>query len=507
MRPSHLIVVAAVALAGCVGSTPTLPPVICTTCGTACVDLQTDSANCGACGKPCAGGLLCKAGACVPTCPTATVLCGSACVDPATSGSFCGAKGDCKTEDASNSAGKVCAMGQFCVAGACTTNCGKGQLICGSQCIDPLTDSSFCGAKGDCTTEDSDNSAGQACADGKSCVAGACTLVCAKGETICNKKCVTTISDPANCGACGKVCPANQVCSDSNCADNCGAGLVMCDGWIGWQGPDAMAADAGAGSDASTPAPRACVNPLTDDHNCSGCGLICGRGQSCVAGACANPQSCADLQAKKGPIADGEYVIDPDGSGPLKPFSVYCHGMAGAAPKAYLTFPHSIATGERGSNYIEANQDASNGGCGTIHCEILRVLYTRVPIDIDKLVLLPGDDTFSYVDNTYFPDALACWKTLSGDCATVASNPSYGVAFNCGTPHSEVSGRANIDLRDTPFVLDVSVVWTSSEPTGGQNVVFSTDRDVVDVNNYCDDQIPNVCAISSPQPGIKLQQR
>ena len=52
---------------------------VCTACGAnACVDLATDSANCGACGTACAGGQTCQTSAC--KCPADRAFCGSQCV-------------------------------------------------------------------------------------------------------------------------------------------------------------------------------------------------------------------------------------------------------------------------------------------------------------------------------------------------------------------------------------------------------------------------------------------
>jgi hypothetical protein len=80
-----------------------------TLCGNACVDLQTDDANCGACGHACGPGGGCVAGVCAPAgCPGGFQICGGVCVDVRNDPAHCG---DCNV--------------------ACTSfsGCGQGQCV------------------------------------------------------------------------------------------------------------------------------------------------------------------------------------------------------------------------------------------------------------------------------------------------------------------------------------------------------------------------------------------
>jgi hypothetical protein len=81
---------------------------------TACsLDLQTDSFNCGACGRVCAAGSRCETGVCVTTC--AGPRCGEACVDLQTDPRHCGRCGaGCNVSHAT----PACVSGQ-CTVGPC----------------------------------------------------------------------------------------------------------------------------------------------------------------------------------------------------------------------------------------------------------------------------------------------------------------------------------------------------------------------------------------------------
>ncbi len=97
------------------------------------------------------------------------------------------------------------------------------------------------------------------------CVNGACELECMNDpfrptdRRNCNGEVddgceVDVLTDPENCGACGKACGAGQPCIKGKCG--CPANQIACP---------------------SGPGPNdvRCVDPKTDDENCGGCGVIC----------------------------------------------------------------------------------------------------------------------------------------------------------------------------------------------------------------------------------------
>jgi len=88
----------ACALGACCGATTP------DACGTSCVDLQSNNANCGTCGHACSGGKTCQSGACA--CPTGQTDCGT-CVNLKTSKANC------------SSCGNACPGVQTCSGGVC----------------------------------------------------------------------------------------------------------------------------------------------------------------------------------------------------------------------------------------------------------------------------------------------------------------------------------------------------------------------------------------------------
>jgi hypothetical protein len=132
-----------------------------TSCSGVCADLSSDPANCGACAKACANGQVCSSGGCVETCTAAKNACGASCVDLTSDPQNCG---EC---------GHSCAAGQSCSAGACRCS-NASQVACGSTCISPDTDAVHCGATPGCGA--GQGFPGTACAKSGYCQMGACQI-------------------------------------------------------------------------------------------------------------------------------------------------------------------------------------------------------------------------------------------------------------------------------------------------------------------------------------------
>ncbi len=172
----------------CIPSTSPCPSGL-TRCGDACVDLQTTSGSCGACGTKCLAAQACTAGVC--GCPAGKTACGNNCVDLTSSSLSCG---EC---------GKTCTAGQTCQGSQC--QCAQPtDIVCDNACTNPQNDENHCG---DCATK---------CMGGLPCTNGKCA--CPEGETLCGTACVNTDSTAEHCGTCGMACPDGESCLAGKCS-------------------------------------------------------------------------------------------------------------------------------------------------------------------------------------------------------------------------------------------------------------------------------------------------
>ncbi len=212
-------------------------------CDGACVDLQTDPANCGSCGDACGAAQTCAAGECVsdddgPDVCDGRTDCDGQCVDAQSDPSHCGA------------CGLACADGEACERGECVSACGAPLVDCDDACVDTDRDDAHCGA------------CGNRCAPATRCEVGACVDEpdpCPVGSDDCSGVCVDVDTDPSHCGACGIVCAEGDYCSEGACTPECAEGLVACG--------------------------RSCVDLAFDADNCGACGNRCDTGL-CEAGVC-----------------------------------------------------------------------------------------------------------------------------------------------------------------------------------------------------------------------------
>lgn len=187
---------------------------------------------------------------------------------------------------------RCCDIGEYCC------DPGAGRL---SVCLD--TGLACCPddvERGYCLTSS------HRCCPGFGCVANA-ECPCPYGLARCGNRCLNTINDETNCGACGRTCTAAApLCCNYDCVDpssseeHCGVCGRAC------VGPGRVCCDGD------------CKDTNRDEENCGGCGQTCvGPDLQCCGGACVNtrtdPEHCGGC-FRGGPdylCCDGREVYDP----------------------------------------------------------------------------------------------------------------------------------------------------------------------------------------------------
>jgi hypothetical protein len=301
------------------GGTPEAGSSTCTPgqviCGGACSDPKKDPDNCGACGNACKQGELCSMGSCATSCAGGSTACGGGgdggggmryCANLQSDNADCGA------------CGNKCGPLDVCTQGKCANTCVFGQSKCGgdggpSYCVNTQTDNANCGA---CDV---------VCAQGEVCSQGKCSATCAMTQTKCTVNnqtyCANLQSDNANCGMCGKQCGALEVCSNGACGSTCVMGQTKCTvnnqnycanlqtdnancGSCGTQCGVLEVCTGGMCTSQCTMGQTKCnvnnqnycANLQTDNANCGMCGKQCGQLEVCVNGGCSS--SCINGQTK-----------------------------------------------------------------------------------------------------------------------------------------------------------------------------------------------------------------
>lgn len=204
-----------------------------------CVDIESNDANCGACGNQCDsegdGGAPAHAYFGCNDSQCGNLKCSSP-WDNCDSDPANGCETELATDTNCAGCGDDClAKNQTCLrtpAGKPYCGCGEGATFCGS-----------CASPGQITIGD-----------------GGLTITL---PVVCKGYCYDLTSDTDNCGACGAKCEGT--CEYGSCMKHCPYGRADCDG-----NPDCE------------------VAVLNDPSNCGGCGIVCDAiaGQACVGGRC-----------------------------------------------------------------------------------------------------------------------------------------------------------------------------------------------------------------------------
>jgi hypothetical protein len=207
-------------------------------------------------------------------------------------------------------------------------------------------------------------------------------------------------------------------------------------------------------------ASRPCtVQADCDDNN------VCTRDTCLGSGVCdsisvsCNPHSCEQLWADEHVDTDGDYTLFL-GNDAAKAFSAYCLDM-GSAPKTYLNLVHTDSGNGRTHNVGE-NFSYHAPGAGE---QELTAWYTKVRLN----PLLPSINT----DDRTFAATLG---NLAGTEWRTSESIPFGTGAACVSGYN-AAGRANIDLRGTPFAVDPAQQWGGSGYQAAGRVTFVPDTD------------------------------
>ena len=274
-----------------------------------------------------------------------------------------------------------------CTAGECQYTCNSGYVNVGTGitantilCIDPQTNSMYCGATGNPSGAANNNQIGKACGSGAGCISGVCEqkqMSCSNSsETLCavssGYNCINLNSNNADhCGACNYKCAAHPIlnatsssCSGGSCNYTCTAGYV----------------NVGSGIKANT---IHCVDPNSDPLYCGAIGNNSGGAspyqigtqcdsltQICAASHCQQRPELALLldSTKEDPVCwypdevceevaiHNHYCTVP----PYHAFNFFSGGMANLKTGQYEVYAYSDKMFfNNGAGYIETGVEGN----------------------------------------------------------------------------------------------------------------------------------------------------
>ena len=230
------------------------------------------------------------------------IICNDQCIDPLTNSNYCGAKGKCKNtnRDSSNYTGTKCGSLESCVDGQCQKNSSLVYCKFDNETyayIDPSSNNSHCGAKGECNNSSSlsPDYEGVACNPPyEQCINGLCTtLMCFDNQMLCFEEgryqCVN-IDTINHCGKCDTSCihPQSDEIVSSTCVkdktdDNENANSYHCE----YQCKPGYHPE-GSNDNMPMTTPVACVQSVCDRK--------CEDNQICFEGKCLDKSHCSSDQ-------------------------------------------------------------------------------------------------------------------------------------------------------------------------------------------------------------------
>ncbi len=278
-------------------------------------------------------------------------------------------------------------------AGGNSSGVCPGGKLCGDVCTNAEFDPKNCG---EC---------GQVCGAGELCSAGMCGVECLGGSTKCGDACVTTENDPKNCGACDKPCDAGLVCVKGGCALTCAdGGGKECNG--------------------------VCVDPKQDAKHCGDCNSPCNAGLVCIDGNCA--LECAGGATKcAGLCVDNNN--DPNHCGGCDKACDVASGEV--CSLGVCAFECIGGTSECSGTCVDTKIDPKNcGGCDTM----------QTPTACKSDEVCSGGVCASVCGGGLTKCGLSCLDTMTdhghcGNCNTVCKNSEKCTLGKCTVCDSNVT--------------------------------------------------------------------
>ena len=161
---------------------------------------------------------------------------------------------------------------------------------------------------------------------------------------------------------------------------------------------------------------------LEDDKgNANGCGVRLPDDETCTVG-----RSCADISIQDSLAGDGEYIIDPDGTGPVLPLLVYCDIEVGSA----WTLFYSFSLEDETVSTVQIHTPPS-----TITTTVTRSVTSSIPFTD-----FPADGDLRDSCTAKDPSAITCAQPADGATArpdntehcVFAADPLGGTQGSCG---------------------------------------------------------------------------
>lgn len=331
-----------------------------------------------------------------PNCDEGQMRCGADCVDPLTDPEHCGG------------CGKACEEGEECVGATCR-DAGGGSEDCREV---PCTGFTYCDLNtGECLPGCASDSQ---CPPNEVCDRGIRDCVCDEGFERCGEGCVDVMEDSSHCGGCNQSCLPHQNCEEGECLDLCPAGTVVCG--------------------------EECIDDVEENPlHCGGCNIVCRSDQYCEEGECRDlcpgetlcGEYCVDVNTDRSHCGDCGNTCEPDEVCVEGSCTSSCPGGGtvcdGVCVDTTTSDQHCGACG----NACAYNESCIDSSCRLSSCSGGLTLCGQVCVDTDS------DPDHCGGCNQQCPSGESC---VGGECG---DEPGYCVDYSVADHLKECEGDAD----------------------------------------------------------------